>query len=90
MGEKRHECTKLGKITNDSKYDGNCTLRRFRCGTYIISGQLIFAVMRVPNCFTWTILLIVLLLLQLFNTNHKCPACPATHLTCCSFSDSAV
>jgi hypothetical protein len=31
-----------GEITNHSNYDGNCTLRRSRRGTYKITGRLVF------------------------------------------------
>jgi len=40
--EKWHECANIGKVKNDSNYDGNCTAHHFRFGTKKISGRWIF------------------------------------------------
>jgi len=38
----------MGKLKNDSNYDGNCTSRHCLSGTYEISRRLIFVEQSVP------------------------------------------
>jgi hypothetical protein len=50
--QKRHECRNTGKVKRlELYYDGNCTSRYFRSGTYETSGRLIFVEQIVPGAY---------------------------------------